>query len=233
MPEWRAALDALLSLPEIGGPVGYSGGVIAIGIRLAVVELRISAALLFAGRFVPRTTFEEAGRSPFRCRCCCSGTTKETTGNWPWTCSTPFGSREKTLHAKMGGHTGVPQCEGEAGYRFFARHLKRGRHVRPAADDSSDKGVPGTSVRVQDRFRSYVFHIPVTGRYSRERAAASLAGRRCQIVVQRVADFGVVGACGKEDTQQHSCFEAVKYAGGDEAPTLQVDLGAGTPVGGS
>jgi hypothetical protein len=55
-----AALDALLSLPEIGGPVGYAGGVIAIGIRLAVVEPRISAALLFAGSFVPRTLFEEA-----------------------------------------------------------------------------------------------------------------------------------------------------------------------------
>ncbi|CAM5579225.1 Alpha/beta hydrolase OS=Streptomyces antimycoticus OX=68175 GN=SSPO_081410 PE=4 SV=1 [Streptomyces antimycoticus] len=25
VPEWQAALDALLSLPEIGGPVGYSG----------------------------------------------------------------------------------------------------------------------------------------------------------------------------------------------------------------
>jgi dienelactone hydrolase len=61
VPEWRAALDALLSLPEIGGPVGYAGGVIAIGIRLAVVEPRISAALLFAGSFVPRTMFEEPG----------------------------------------------------------------------------------------------------------------------------------------------------------------------------
>src|SRR6266536_6561972 len=60
VPEWRTTLDALLSLPEIGGPVGYAGGVIAIGIRLAVVEPRISAALLFAGSFVPRTLFEEA-----------------------------------------------------------------------------------------------------------------------------------------------------------------------------
>lgn len=25
VPEWQAALDALMSLPEIGGPVGYSG----------------------------------------------------------------------------------------------------------------------------------------------------------------------------------------------------------------
>jgi hypothetical protein len=34
-----------------------------------------------------------------------------------------FGSEEKTLHANMGGHTGVPEFEGDAGNRFFARHL--------------------------------------------------------------------------------------------------------------
>src|SRR5205807_1000202 len=62
VPEWRGALDALLSLPEIGGPVGYAGGPIAIGIRLAVVEPRVSAAVLFAGSFVPSTMFEQARR---------------------------------------------------------------------------------------------------------------------------------------------------------------------------
>ena len=35
-----------------------------------------------------------------------------------------FGSKEKTLHANLGGHAGVPQFEGEEGNRFFARHLK-------------------------------------------------------------------------------------------------------------
>jgi hypothetical protein len=45
---------------EISGPVGYSGGVISIGVRLAVVEPRISAAVLFAGSFVPRAIIEEA-----------------------------------------------------------------------------------------------------------------------------------------------------------------------------
>ncbi|MGH3544227.1 MAG: dienelactone hydrolase family protein, partial [Mycobacterium sp.] len=59
VPEWRTTLDALLSLPEIGGPVGYAG-MTAIGIRLAVVEPRISAAGFFAGGFVPGTLREEA-----------------------------------------------------------------------------------------------------------------------------------------------------------------------------
>jgi pimeloyl-ACP methyl ester carboxylesterase len=48
VPEWRTTLDALLSLPETGGTVGYEG-MTAIGIRLALVEPRISAAVFFAG----------------------------------------------------------------------------------------------------------------------------------------------------------------------------------------
>ncbi|UPO77890.1 hypothetical protein [Arthrobacter sp. Helios] len=47
-------MDALLALPGIRGPVGLSGGVTAIGIRLALVEPRIAAAGLFSGSFVPR-----------------------------------------------------------------------------------------------------------------------------------------------------------------------------------
>ena len=34
-----------------------------------------------------------------------------------------LGSREKTLHANTGGHTGVPQFEGDDANRFFVRHL--------------------------------------------------------------------------------------------------------------
>jgi hypothetical protein len=35
-----------------------------------------------------------------------------------------FGSKQKTLHANLGGHTGVPQFEADDGGRFFARRLK-------------------------------------------------------------------------------------------------------------
>lgn len=59
VPEWRTTLDALLALPEIGGPVGYSGWT-AVGIRLAVAEPRIAAAGFFAGGYVPRAQREEA-----------------------------------------------------------------------------------------------------------------------------------------------------------------------------
>ena len=87
VPEWRTTLDALLSLPEIGGPVGYEG-MTAIGIRLALVEPRISAAVFFAWVSCPAPCARRPGRSPFRCSSCCSGTTKGWNGSRPWTCST-------------------------------------------------------------------------------------------------------------------------------------------------
>ena len=35
-----------------------------------------------------------------------------------------FGTKEKTLHANLGGHAGTPWFEVDDGDRFFARHLK-------------------------------------------------------------------------------------------------------------
>ena len=123
VPEWRAALDALLALPEVGGPVGYAGGVIAIGIRLAVVEPRIAAALLFAGSFVPRALFEEARQVTIPLLVLLQWDDEGNDRQMALDLFDAFGTKEKTLHANMGGHTGVPQFEGDAGNRFFARHL--------------------------------------------------------------------------------------------------------------
>ncbi|ATL66212.1 dienelactone hydrolase family protein [Nocardia terpenica] len=124
VPEWRAALDDLLALPEIGGPVGYAGGVIAIGIRMAVVEPRIAAARLFAGTFVPRSMFEEARQVTIPLQVLLQWDDEGNDRQLALDLFDAFGSQEKTLHANMGGHTGVPQFEGEDGGRFFARHLK-------------------------------------------------------------------------------------------------------------
>ncbi|WP_328387454.1 alpha/beta hydrolase [Nocardia sp. NBC_00416] len=124
VPEWRAVLDALLALPEISGPVGYSGGVIAIGVRLAVVEPRIAAALLFAGSFVPRVMFDEARQVTIPLQVLLQWDDEGNDRQLALDLFDAFGSAEKTLHANMGGHTGVPQFEGDAGNRFFARHLK-------------------------------------------------------------------------------------------------------------
>lgn len=124
VPEWQAALDALLSLPEIGGPVGYSGGVISIGTRLAVVEPRISAAVLFAGSFVPRAMFEEARQVTIPLHVLLQWDDEGNDRQAALDLFDAFGSKEKTLHANMGGHTGIPQFAGDAAARFFTRHLK-------------------------------------------------------------------------------------------------------------
>ena len=124
VPEWRATLDALLALPEIGGPVGYSGGVIAIGLRLAVVEPRIVAAGLFAGSFVPRSMFKEARQVTIPLHVLLQWDDEGNDRQLALDLFDAFGSKEKTLHANMGGHTGVPHFAGEAAAGFFARHLK-------------------------------------------------------------------------------------------------------------
>ena len=124
VPEWQATLDALLSLPGIGGPVGCEGGVIAIGIRLAVVEPRIAAALLFAGSFVPHAVFEEAGQVTIPVQVLLQWDDEGNDRQLALDLFDAFGSEEKTLHANLGGHTGVPSFELDAAARFFARHLR-------------------------------------------------------------------------------------------------------------
>ncbi|MFF8948544.1 alpha/beta hydrolase [Streptomyces sp. NPDC014940] len=123
VPEWQAALDALLALPELGGPVGYEGGVISIGIRLAVVEPRIVAAGFFAGSLVPTAMFEEARQVTIPLHVLLQWDDEGNDRQTALDLFDAFSSKEKTLHANLGGHTGVPQFELDAGARFFARHL--------------------------------------------------------------------------------------------------------------
>lgn len=122
-PEWQAALDAALSLPGIRGPIGYSGGIISIGVRLALVEQRIVAAGLFAGSYVPRALFEEARRVTIPLHVLLQWDDEGNDRQLALDLFDAFGSREKTLQANMGGHTGVPAFAGEDAARFFARHL--------------------------------------------------------------------------------------------------------------
>lgn len=124
VPEWRATLDALLAQPGIGGPVGFSGGVLAIAIRLAVVEPRIVAAGLFAGSYVPRSMFDEARQVTIPLLVLLQWDDEGNDRQLALDVFDAFGSKEKTLHANMGGHTGIPAFEGDDGNRFFGRHLR-------------------------------------------------------------------------------------------------------------
>lgn len=123
VPEWRTALDALLSLPEIGGPVGYSG-MTAVGIRLAVAEPRVSAAGFFAGDFVPRAQREEARQVTVPLQFLLQWDDEGNPRQRALDLFDAFGAEKKTLHANPGGHAGTPWFEVDDGARFFARHLK-------------------------------------------------------------------------------------------------------------
>jgi dienelactone hydrolase len=123
VPEWRATLDTLLALPDVSGPVGFAGGVTAIGVRLAVVEPRIAATVLFAGSYVPRSIVEDARRVTIPVHVLLQWDDEGNDRQQALDLFDALGTREKTLHANTGGHTGVPAFEADAVNRFFTRHL--------------------------------------------------------------------------------------------------------------
>ncbi|WP_409330554.1 dienelactone hydrolase family protein [Trujillonella humicola] len=124
VPEWRATLDALLELPGIVGPVGYSGGWTALGIGLVVVEPRIAAAGFFAGGYVPRAQRDAARQVTVPLLFLLQWDDEGNPRDRALELFDAFGSREKTLHANAGGHTGTPWFELEDGCRFLDRHLR-------------------------------------------------------------------------------------------------------------
>ncbi|GHF86279.1 hypothetical protein GCM10018790_74670 [Kitasatospora xanthocidica] len=121
-PEWRTVLDALLALPGIAGPVGYSGWT-AVGIELAATEPRIAAAGFFAGGYVPRAQRERARQVGVPLLFLLQWDDEGNPRGRALDLFDAFASTEKTLHANTGGHTGTPWFEVEDGDRFFARHL--------------------------------------------------------------------------------------------------------------
>lgn len=124
VPELQATIDALLTLPDIVGPVGYSGGVTAIGVRLALVEPRIAALGLFAGSYLPRATLQEAREVAVPVHALLQWDDAWNDRPRALELFDALGSQEKTLQANMGGHTGIPLHAGEDAGRFFARHLR-------------------------------------------------------------------------------------------------------------
>ena len=130
VPEWRAVLDNVLELPEIGGPVGLSGGVTAIGVRLAVVEPRIVAVGLFAGSFVPRVIVEEARQVTIPVHVLLQWDDRGNDRQAALDLFDALGSTEKTLHLNPGSHVQVPTFERQASEDFYRRHLLGGSAVR-------------------------------------------------------------------------------------------------------
>ncbi|MEU4097050.1 alpha/beta hydrolase [Streptomyces sp. NPDC026673] len=133
VPEWRAALDALQELPEIGadGQVGYFGlnMATAIGVPLVAVEPRITAAVF--GQHWPDALAEKARRITVPIEFDLQWDDEHIPRAAGLALFDAFASKEKTLHANAGGHKELPRFEADSAVRFFARHF--GRTVTPPA----------------------------------------------------------------------------------------------------
>jgi hypothetical protein len=123
VPEWSALLDHL----GIDGGAGYSGGFLAIGVRLALTDPRIAAVGLFAGSFVPHAILDEARRVETPAHVLLQWDDEGNDRGRSLELFDALGSAQKTLQANLGGHTGVPAFAGEDAARFFARHLGAAR----------------------------------------------------------------------------------------------------------
>lgn len=123
VPEWQSLLDAVLDRPEISDRVACSGGVVSIGVRLAAVDPRVRAAVLFAGSLVPRSILREARDVTVPVHVLLQWDDEHNDRARSLELFDALGSAEKTLHANLGGHTGVPAHAGEEATRFLVRHL--------------------------------------------------------------------------------------------------------------
>jgi pimeloyl-ACP methyl ester carboxylesterase len=126
VPEWRATLDALQALPEIGAevPIGYAGMTLAsaIGMPLTAIEPRINAAI-FGGVFVYGALTEAARRITIPIEFLLPWDDEEIDRQSGLALFDAFASKEKTLHAFPGGHHQVPEVQVDT--RFFARQFGR------------------------------------------------------------------------------------------------------------
>jgi len=125
VPEWRATLDALTQLPEIGpdGPVGYFGlnmGT-AIGVPLVATEPRITAAVF--GLHWPDVLAEKARQITIPIEFDMQWDDEHIPRAAGLALFDAFASTDKTLHANAGRHKDLPRFESESAARFFARHF--------------------------------------------------------------------------------------------------------------
>jgi dienelactone hydrolase len=134
VPDWRATLDALQRLDDVGeGPVGYygisHGG--EMGIRLLAAEPRIGAAVL--GLVGSEWLVEAARRITVPVEFLLQWDDVANPRESVMRLYEALGSAEKTLHANPGGHFRVPAFEIDSSVRFFARHLGTAAGVRPVS----------------------------------------------------------------------------------------------------
>lgn len=128
VPEWRATLDALQQLPEIGteAPIGYGGGITlgtAIGIPLTAIEPRITAAVFGGGFFPHEALIEAATRITVPIQFLLPWDDEHVDRQSSLALFDAFASTEKTLHANPGDHRTI-RWHG-LDNEFLPRHLGR------------------------------------------------------------------------------------------------------------
>ena len=128
--DWRAVLDAVEQLPEVGaGPTGWWGVSMgtSIGLPFVATEPRITCAVLGLASTVPRPGHDEY-----------LGWARQLTVPLLFLCQRDdgghpidkalelfdlFGSEHRTMHLNPGSHVGIPGFERHESSRFFAHHL--------------------------------------------------------------------------------------------------------------
>lgn len=123
VPEWKATIDALQTLPELD-PIGYCGMTLAtaIGIPLTATDPRITAAV-FGGVLVYDALTEAAKQITVPLQFILPLHDQELPRDPGLALFEAFGSPDKTLHATPGNHFKVPWSETEDSTHFFTRHL--------------------------------------------------------------------------------------------------------------
>ncbi|MFC1419019.1 alpha/beta hydrolase [Streptacidiphilus cavernicola] len=127
VPEYRATLDALQELPEIGadGPVGFWGinmGT-AIGVPFVASDPRVTAAVF--GQHWPDALAEKAAQITVPIEFDLQWDDEHISREQGLALFDAFASTEKSLHVNAGRHKDLPRFEADSAVRFFARHLGR------------------------------------------------------------------------------------------------------------
>jgi hypothetical protein len=124
VPEHRSLVDELLARPGFSGAVGVSGGITAVGVRLAAVEPRLRAVSLFAGSWLPRSTYDDARRTTIPVHVLLQWDDHGNDRQAALELYDAFGSAEKTMQVNLGGHTGIPPYAADDAGRFLLRHVR-------------------------------------------------------------------------------------------------------------
>jgi dienelactone hydrolase len=131
VPEWKATLDAVRTLPEIGdGPVGYWGVSMgtSIGVPFLAAEPRVQCAVLGLNGLRPGMDGFEAQAKSLTLPILFVFQRNDELVNVEAGLALydAFSSKEKVFHMNPGRHVQIPAHERDDFARFFERHLSPG-----------------------------------------------------------------------------------------------------------